>query len=237
MRRTLAALLLLPLLAGPLWAELRIVGELKVKRDRTVRLAAEGAADKAALIWDVSDEERADAEEWGNKFRFSAPPGTYRVKVRAVSLSKDGATTIETARATVTVEGAPDPVPPGPTPPGPNPPPVPPDPAAPLRVLVVYETADLPKMPAAQRALLFDAKVRAALKDRTDKAGPDQRGWNIWDKDTDVSQTAPFWQSAMKRPRAAVPFVHLFKGDKPVYEGPLPADAAAMLDLINKHGG
>lgn len=132
-----------------------------------------------------------------------------------------------------------------PTPPAPPTPPTPPDPpkppvpvpVGPLRVLIVFETAELPKMPAAQKELLYDPKVRGVLNDRTDKNGPNSRGWNIFDKDQDVSGMAKFWQDAMKRPRGAVPFVHLFKGDVPFLEQPLPATADELINLITKNAG
>lgn len=235
MRRATLSALCLVLLAGPLWADLRIVGETKVRRDRMIRLSVEGKPDKAALLWRYDKKKLDGGVSPDGRVWLVGPPGEYAVECVSILLDKDGRTVIEEAAVTLTVEGAPDPAPP--VPPVPPNPPVPPTPAGALRVLVVYESADLPKLPAAQQAMIFDAKVRAALKDRTDKAGPDARGWNIWDKDTDVSQTAKFWQDAMKRPRSATPFVHVFKGDVPVFEGPLPADAPAMLDLLTKYGG
>ena len=114
-------------------------------------------------------------------------------------------------------------------------PPVPPVPVGAMRVLIVYETADLPKMDRGQYGVLFDAKVRGALKDRCDKAGPDGRGYNIWDQNTDVSQMSKFWQDAMKRPRASVPFVHGWKGDQIAFEGPLPKNADETVALLTKY--
>jgi hypothetical protein len=173
------ALFLLLALAAPAAAELKIAGELKVPANRIVRLSAEGAAEGAACIWDVSDEDRADLEELkGGRLLFTGPAGAYKVKLRAIRLDRDGATQIETARATVVIGDPPPPVPPGPTPPGPTPPgPTPPGPTpgpapipeAGLRVLIVYESSELSKLPPAQANVLY-AK-RAGLPQRLLRRG------------------------------------------------------------------
>lgn len=150
------AVLVLLVLACQLWAELKITGDTKVKRDRIVRLSAEGAAAGSALVWDVSNEDAVDAEEVGAKYLFSAPPGVYKVKVRAIALVA-GKTVIETARATVTV-GDTDP-PPGP---GPGPGPNPTDPTA-AAVIAAYATeTDTAK--ASQVATLAALYRQMALK-------------------------------------------------------------------------
>lgn len=111
----LAALLAL---AGALCAELKIVGETAVPANKLVRLKAEGAPPGAAYFWDIVDEDKADPEESGARLIFAAEPGTYKVKLRAISLGKDGTTQVETARVVVTV-GKPAPKPDDPPGPGP----------------------------------------------------------------------------------------------------------------------
>jgi len=107
------ALLTTTLLVSPLHAQLTISGETKVKPYKLVKLTAQGAGVKdAALVWDISDDEKCDIEEFNGRFLFTAPPGVYKVKVRALRLDKDGKTTSETARITVTIEGEPKPPPP-----------------------------------------------------------------------------------------------------------------------------
>lgn len=241
MRRAVAFLILLaaPLLA---LADVTIDGKTTVGQYRLVQLTAKGAPDGAICYWSVGPKLSADQMWKGqNKLTFTAAPGTYSVNLRAVwpVLDKDGKfLRLEGGEVDVDVIIEGPPVPPvPPVPPIPPVPPVPPIPPGAMRVLIVYESADLPKLPAAQQALLFDMKVRGALRDRTDKSGPDGRGFNIWDKDVDVSGAAKFWQDAMKRPRSATPFVHVFKGDAVAYEGPLPADADAMVALLTKYAG
>jgi hypothetical protein len=94
--------------------------ELKVPEHKIVRLTATGDTDGAALIWDLDREDVADVEEIGGRLLFAGPPGVYKIKLRAIRV-KDGKTSAETARATVTIGTAP------PAPPGPNPP-IPPGP-------------------------------------------------------------------------------------------------------------
>jgi hypothetical protein len=217
-----------------------------------VRLAAEGADPKAAAyIWDVADEDRADVEEVvGGKLYFTGPAGTYKVKLRLITIT-NGAPKVDTARATVVIGDPPPPVPPGPTPPGPTPPgptppgptppgPNPPTPPAPipeagLRVLIVYESAELSKLPPAQTNCLYAKNVRDFLNANC-ATGADgkTREWRIWDKDVDAAQESAVWQSAMKRPRASVPWVLVSNG-KTGYEGPLPADPEALLTLLKKY--
>src|SRR5580700_4832140 len=109
---------------GP--AALRIVGETKLPRDRMFRLRPAGAPADAALIWDVFPEDAVDIDDSDpHVLRFTAPPGTYMVKLRSIN-GRD----VQTARLTVTVEGQ------TPAPPSPNPAPAPaptpaPSPAAP----------------------------------------------------------------------------------------------------------
>jgi hypothetical protein len=160
---------------------------------------------------------------------LTAPaPGRYKI---AAYSDAGGAP----AYCTVVVEGeAPKPIDP---PPGPNPPPGP-APVGPLRVLMIYESADLAKMPAAQQAVIYGRKVRDYLNAKCEKeADGKTRGWRIWDKDADASAEASHWQTAMKRSRASVPFIHILKGDSIAYEGPLPASADEALALLKKYGG
>lgn len=226
------ALLLMLLMAPLAWAELRIEGPDKVQANRIVRLKASGAADGAAYIWDVSDEDKVDAEESGGRLLFAAPPGVYRIKLRAVSL-KDGKTTVETARFSVTV---------GPTLPDPkplpdDPPPPKPTPAdGPLRVLIVYESADLAKLPATQQTVVYGKAVRDWLNANCAQDGA-VKAWRMWDKDVDAGEEASHWQAMIKRPRSALPFIHVMRGDTPAYEGPLPSTPTEAIALLSKYAG
>lgn len=138
----------------------------------------------------------------------------------------------------------PPPVPPPPDPgpkPPPPPPPDPPDPApipAPgLRVLLIYETAELGKLTAGQRAILYSAKVRAHL-DAVCVKGPDGKTaeWRLWDANVDTRGESALWQNAMKRERRSLPWVIISNG-KAGFEGPLPDGADAFLELLKRFEG
>jgi len=196
--------------------------------------AAPGAS---IYIWNVPDAVKATKETKGNVLTvMEAPKGSYKITVFSMTIDFDKKTVTEDAGEITLVVG--DVAPPKPPePPNPPKPPDPPPPAGAMRVLIVYETADLPKMTSAQRTILYDPVVKGALKDRTDKAAPDGRGWNIWDKDMDVTDADKFWQNGLKRTRPSTPYIHIWKGDTIAYEGPLPADSKATVDLITKYAG
>ena len=132
---------------------------------------------------------------------------------------------------------------PPPVPPVPPLPPVPPPGPAPipgdgLRVLLVYETAALGKLPRAQAAILFSKEVREYLQTKC-PSGPDgvTKEWRIYDKDIDVSGESTTWQTAMTRPRKSVPWLIVSNPAKGGgFEGALPATVEETLTLLKKYG-
>jgi hypothetical protein len=99
----LLAVLLLDPTPAPAPAPLKIQGPEKADPYKLVELQAVGDLDGKALLWDITPEDVADGRELpGGKFLFVGPPGTYKIKLRAIKL-KDGQTTVETARLTVTI--------------------------------------------------------------------------------------------------------------------------------------
>lgn len=233
-------LLFLSISSQEVFGQLKINGTLRVERDRMVRLKAEGAPEGAALFWDISPEETTDIEEINGRVLFTGPPGKYKVKLRYVKLDKEGKTVGETARCVVEIGGIPDPLPPDPGP-GPTPTPTPtPTPPAPipligLRVLMVYETSELPKYTKEQSTVFFSKSVRDYLNSNC-PIGPDgkTREWRIYDKDVDVSGESKTWQDAMKRDRKSTPWVIISNG-KTGYEGPLPENVDKTLELLKKY--
>jgi hypothetical protein len=190
------------------------------------------------LQWDSKN----DPGEWdlvlieaGRKNFFVAPnPGVYTLLLRGIH----GGKIVGPFTCTITV-GTPGPVPPGPTPPGPTPP-VPPGPPAPipgdgLRVLMVYDTATLGKLPVAQRDVLYSETIRGWLRDHVAK-GPDGKSteWRVLPSNEDLSAESPTWQNAFKRPRASLPWLIISNG-KTGYEGPLPGTMADMMSLLQKY--
>jgi hypothetical protein len=119
---------------------------------------------------------------------------TGTVELVATPVGATDETQIVRKTINVTAGQAPQP------PPGPKPPvdPVVPK-ASKLKVLIVEETADRPKLPSAQLNIMFSKAMRDYL-DTVTPLGPDSKTheWRIWDKDSDTSTETPFWQSAMK---------------------------------------
>ena len=127
----------------------------------------------------------------------------------------------------------------------PNPEPIPvdptpaPKPPAPivgdgLHVLIVYESADLQKLPPGQLSALKSQTVRDYLDGRCAKENG-VAAWRIWDADIDTKEAAKAWQDAMKRPRQSLPWVIISDG-RSGYEGPLPGNVADTLELLKKWG-
>ncbi len=183
------------------------------------------------LADDVSDVFREYTES-GYTFRFLAPvPGVYKlVFVGAVADRPVTGVTV------VTVTGTVPPAPPGPDPPKP-PSPDPPIPGEGLRVLMVYESADLAKYPKAQRDVLYSETIRAYLRDKCAK-GPDGKTpecrW--WDQNVDTANESKTWQDVFKRERKSLPWIVIGAGKAGGYEGPLPPDIDSTMALIKKYG-
>jgi hypothetical protein len=142
----------------------------------------------------------------------------------------------------VVVVGAAPPTPPGPTPPGPTPPQPPPQPVTGMRVLIVEETADRSKLPAAQLAVLFDRRVRDYLAAKTaTETLPDGRTWKayrIYDPHLDISGDLPHWREMIARARAVTPWIVITDGaGTVVHEGPLPGTVEATLTVLKQYGG
>lgn len=103
---------------------LAVVGPTTVPAHTMVRLTAAGVPQGARVIWDVCgpNGSEVDDEECGGRLLFAAPPGKYRVKLRAIPADKGP---VIAARAWVTVQ-APEPAPGPQPPPGPGGTPTPP---------------------------------------------------------------------------------------------------------------
>jgi hypothetical protein len=217
---------------------LSVRAERQYERDSKIVFEASyggGTDPKVSFTWDVSPE--VDAEERGATCYVWAKPGTYRVLLTATDWT---AQTISRTRFTFSVkgEGPTPPTPPGPGP-GPNPPVPPgPTPGVGMKVLVTYESADTPKLTAAQWGGLQSATFRALLNSKCDQ-GPDgkTREWRVWDKDTDASAAGGAWPALMKEASGATqPAIVIADGKGVVrYKGPLPATLAEMVALVNKY--
>ena len=140
-----------------------------------------------------------------------------------------------------TIDALVGPRPPPDPPPGPKPDPTPVNPSPfvgeGLRCLIVYETADLTRMPAAQQQILFAKSIRTYL-DSKSPLGIDGKthDWRIYDQNIDTTADSQVFKDAMNRPRKSVPWIIVGNG-KTGFEGPLPATVDDTLTLLRKYGG
>lgn len=104
--------------------------------------------------------------------------------------------------------------------------------------MIVVDTNEMSKMPAAQQLALSSGDVRSYLN-ATCPLGPDGKTheWRIWDKSVNASNESALWQAALKRAEGKpTPWIVVSNGTTG-YEGALPANAADLLTLLKKYGG
>lgn len=143
MRLPLLALLLW---AAPAWAaEPAIDAPEKVKPHALARLRVTDLCERAAVVWDIYPEGKADVEQVApGRLVLTGPPGEYTVKVLVIEITPDGSPKVTTLRHKLTI-GDPEPVPP-------PVPPVPPTPPSALRAkLQAAFAADTTPPTAAER--------------------------------------------------------------------------------------
>jgi hypothetical protein len=234
-KRLLSAALLLVLACPPAWgAKITIPAEVKVPAGDWYVLQPE--TDCVGITYVGLDSLKplpAAVVKDPRWMVINAPAAAGRWRFAAVGCLKD-----EQVRADFeVVVGDVPPVPPGPTPPGPVPPG--PGPVTGMRVLVVYETADLGKMPAAQQSVLYAKPVRDYLDAHT-PLGADGKthAWRFWDANVDPKGDEKVWADLLARPHATTPWVVIADKDgKPAFEGPLPGTITDTLTLLKKYGG
>ena len=222
-----------------------IEGPTAVEPYKIVRIRAVNLPAKAGVLWEVDPEDAPldyATTPSRDRLEFVAPPGRYSVRVLIIQMGEDGVILPLKLRHTVTIGKpgpGPDPTPPGPNPPDPTPPgPTPgpaPIPVDGFRVLMVYETAEVSKLPKEQQSVLYSKKVRDYMDSKC-VANGGTKEWRIWDKDIDTSGESKLWQDAMKRTRQSIPWLIVSDG-KTGYEGPLPPNVEATLELLKKYGG
>lgn len=210
--------------------------------------ATEVTSVKASFLWDIEGVGQTtsapDTIELGDTVYVWAAPGSYRVRLTAIDFENKK---VERASITFAVTGTPAPPEPGPTPPGPGPTPPGPTPPLPrpipgtgMKVLIIYETADLSKLPAAQLAALYSKTVRDYLNQKC-VVGPDgkTKEWRLWDKDVVTTGETETWKTAMKDNVArakSLPWIVIASDTKAgSFEGPLPASTEQLLALLKKY--
>lgn len=126
-----------------------------------------------------------------------------------------------------------DPRPPQPPQPPPTPDTPAPIPVPGLRVLIVYESKDLPKMPKEQQSILFDKDVREYLGQACVKLNGTPE-WRIVDQNVQVYGEQQVWKDALARQRGEMPWVIISNG-KTGYEGPLPRNKKDFMEAVKKY--
>lgn len=116
-----------------------------------------------------------------------------------------------------------------------------------LRVLIIEESAERPKLPSSQRLVILSRTVREYLDAKTANGkgpgGMPWAEWRIYDKDQDVSQDSEHFKRAMGMDRkdkdgqpGKLPWLLIGTG-KDGYSGPLPMTVKETMDLLRKYGG
>jgi len=172
----------------------------------------------------------------------SAPKGNLTISVEVVNVDWDKRQFVTTFGEVSFAVGdvvppEPGPLPPDPTPPGPTPTPIPTDKP---RVLVLYEKDDLIKLNQSQRDLLYGEELWNYARAKLPKEGPkNYPTCRIWDKDVqfhaDFAKESPVWQEWFKRARTSTPWLIVSVPGKGGWEGPLPADGAAIMAKLKQY--
>ncbi len=180
----------------------------------------------------------------GRVFKTSKGVTAGRFRVVAYNAKGDKASKLSVCEVVIGESPEPPGPGPGPQPPGPGPTPDP-DPflgaggirgPPGLKVLVLYESADISKMPHSQVSILTSGAVRDYLISHCLKEGS-TAAWRFWDRNVDPANESAIWKAAFnKADKLKVPVILIGDG-KRGYVGPLPADIDSTLALLKKFGG
>jgi hypothetical protein len=106
-----------------------------------------------------------------------------------------------------------------------------------FRVLIVYDSISLAKLPAAQVSIFTSPDVSTYCRDHCTKGADGKTPeYRCFSQGTDVSKEPQVWQDAMKLPRQSLPWIVISDGKAGV-SCPLPANTADTLALLRKYGG
>ena len=185
----------------------RSVAVLVIKTDRPVSELLLRVRSKTCKPYKVSPSIYAISE-----------PGTHEVSIDAIGqnpLSWDSDTVV------VTVSDS--------DPPGPKPNPDAPIDLPGLRVLFIYESADISRMSIEQQSILRSRRMARFLDENCVADG-----WRVLDKDTKYTNPDHHWAKALGRDRDTIPWLVISNGTTG-FEGPLPASVDETISLIEKY--
>jgi hypothetical protein len=106
-----------------------------------------------------------------------------------------------------------------------------------LSVLIMYESADLPKYPISQRSVMQSTDLQVFMNRTLPRDTSSQPLWRILDKDVTFPATCDTtfckWMGTLDKSK--LPLLVLGNKDKIVFQGPLPEDTEQVKALITKH--
>lgn len=116
-----------------------------------------------------------------------------------------------------------------------------------LRVLIVYESSELSKLPSEQVQMLTAKEVLDYLDAKCIKDPAGNPEYRKFDKDTDIKNMSEIWKQAMDRVLNGVgiqkegkatelPWLLVSNG-RTGYEGPLPKKVADLMAILKRNGG
>lgn len=104
-----------------------------------------------------------------------------------------------------------------------------------LKVLLIYESSDLPpKIPRDQYNIKVDPEVTGWL---TANTTPENGwvGWRVGDPDSGVAQGSMHWEKMLSLPRTSLPWIVINDGtNNRGYSGPLPENSAKTIELLKR---
>lgn len=220
-------------------AELKVTGDTKVKPFTLVSLKVEGAPPGYTILWDVYPEDdvsKSKNQKLRSTYEFVAPPGKYKVKVRAFKDEDVLEQNVEVVIGTAPVDPVKPPVPPV----DPVKPPLNPSPFKEpgFRVMIVFESGKV--LSIGQHSAVYGKKVRDYLDEKCPVGVGGLKDWRIFDQNDDLSAVEPIWKAALARERKSVPWIVVGDG-KVGYEGPIDKDGKVdgepILQFLKKYGG
>ena len=101
-----------------------------------------------------------------------------------------------------------------------------------LRILIVYETSEISKLPQKQQDVLYGQQIRRYMSENCEKVDGFPE-WRILDAETKFQDTDNNFAKALARPRKEIPWIIISNG-KTGYEGPLPDNPEMTISLIER---
>lgn len=103
-----------------------------------------------------------------------------------------------------------------------------------FRVLITYSNSSKSSLPKDQLAVLDSTDLRAWLDSHCIQNAQSVPEWRIWASEIQVNPDQPIWQKLMGLERKSEPWIIISTGVTG-YSGPLPANEAETIKLLEKY--